>query len=73
MMKWIDNIPVVPLAGVALLLAVLPFGSTPHLFEKLQMLSSGELAKPIDIFDLFMHGTPLAILIVRGIRLLARK
>ena len=73
MLKWIDKLPLVPLIGIAMLLAVLPLHSTPHLIEKLQMLAAGQLAKPIDIFDLFMHGTPLAILVIRGIRMAIKK
>ena len=73
MLKWIDKLPLVPLVGVALLLAVLPLHSTPHLFEKLGMLVQGALVKPIDIFDLFMHGTPAVLLTVRLIRMATKK
>ncbi len=64
-MKWIDKIAMAPLAIVAIMMAVLPFNATPHLFEKLGMLADGSLQRPIDIFDLFMHGTPVVILIIR--------
>ncbi len=67
-MKWLDNLSLVPLAAVAVLMAVLPFNATPHLFEKLGMLVDGSLQRPIDIFDLFMHGTPAALLGVRLFR-----
>ena len=67
-MKWLDNLPIVPLTAVAVLMAVLPFNATPHLFEKLGMLADGSLQQPIDIFDLFMHGTPAVLLIVRLFR-----
>ena len=67
-MKWIDNLPIVPLTAVAVLMAVLPFNATPHLLEKLGMLVDGSLQRPIDIFDLFMHGTPAVLLIVRLFR-----
>jgi hypothetical protein len=73
MLKWIDKIPLVPLVGAAILLAVLPLHSTPHLLEKLGMLVQGTLVKPIDIFDLFMHGTPAVLLIVRLIRMAIKK
>ena len=73
MLKWIDSIPLPVLIGVALLLGVLPLHSTPHLVEKLTMLTQGELVKPIDILDLFMHGTPAVLLIVRVIRLVIKK
>lgn len=67
-MKWIDKIPVGPLAIAAVFLAVLPLRSTPHLVEKLGMLMDGSLQRPIDIFDLFMHGTPSVLLIMRLFR-----
>ena len=67
-MKWLDNLPLAPLAAVAVLMAVLPFNATPHLLEKLGMLVDGTLQRPIDIFDLFMHGTPAVLLTVRLFR-----
>lgn len=73
MLKWVDKIPLVPLVGVAMLLAVLPLHSTPHLFEKLNMLVQSALVKPIDIFDLFMHGAPAALLFIRLIRMMMKK
>jgi hypothetical protein len=54
------------LLPAALLMALLPLGETPHLVEKLGMLFSGTLNKPIDVFDLFLHGALLGLLTVRG-------
>lgn len=73
MLKWVDKIPLVPLVGAAILLAVLPLHSTPHLLEKLGMLAQGTLVKPIDIFDLFMHGTPAVLLVIRLTRMAIKK
>ncbi len=73
MFKWLDAIPLGPLALVAILLAVLPFNATPHLFEKLGMLVQGTLVKPIDIFELLLHGTPAALLFIRVARILVKK
>lgn len=67
-MKWLDNLPIAPMAAVAVLMAVLPFNATPHLFEKLGMLVDGSLQRPIDIFDLFMHGTSTVLLAARLFR-----
>ena len=67
-MKWIDSLSIVPLAAVALVMAILPFNATPHLFEKVSMLVDGSLQRPIDIFDLLMHGTPTVLLIIRLVR-----
>ena len=67
-MNWLDKIPLVPLAVAAIFMAVLPFGATPHLVEKLRMLVDGTLQRPVDIFDLLMHGTASALLIIRLFR-----
>lgn len=54
----------------ALGLMAAPFGQTPHLAEKLGMLFAGDLTRPIDIFDLALHGLlPLYLLVDAGIRL----
>lgn len=61
------------LVPVALVLGLAPFRPQPHLVEKLGMLFDGTLSRPIDIFDLVLHGGPLVLLAVRaGADLLAR-
>ncbi len=49
------------LAPFALVLAVLPIQPEPHLIEKTRMLLNGVLTRPLDIFDFFMHGTPITL------------
>ena len=61
-MKWLDNVPLALLLPVAVLLALAPFTPEPHLWEKLKMLFGGTLVRPIDIFDLLLHGAPLVLL-----------
>ena len=68
-MKWLDKIPLITLVIIALLLGLAPFTPEPHLWEKLKMLATGELVKPIDIFDLFLHGTPVVLLVLKLIRM----
>ena len=68
-----SKIPYPLIVLVAVLLAVAPFGQEPHLIEKLRMLTSGELRRPIDIFDLFLHGTPLMLLLLKVAGDLRRK
>lgn len=68
-MKWLDKIPLATLLIVALLLGLAPFAPEPHLWQKLKMLVAGELVKPIDIFDLFLHGTPAVLLVLKLIRM----
>lgn len=65
MKKFLDLIPTPTLALLALMLALVPFSPEPHLWEKLKMLMAGTLSKPLDIFDLFMHGTPLVLLALK--------
>ena len=64
-MKWLDRIPYVYIVPLAILLALAPFSPEPHLWEKLKMLFAGMLVRPIDIFDLFLHGTPLLLLVLK--------
>jgi hypothetical protein len=54
------------LAPAAVILAIMPLGAEPHLLEKLGMLTAGTLRRPIDIFDLFMHGGLLLVLGIKG-------
>ncbi len=69
MLKYIDRIPLLPLAIAATVMALAPFTPEPHLFEKSRMLINGELIKPIDIFDLFWHSFLLLLLVIRLIRI----
>jgi len=75
--KFIDGISLQMLIIMTLFLGSAPylpfFLESPHLFSKLGMLAHGELSKPIDIFDLFLHGTPPVLLIIRLLRVLRKK
>ncbi|HEX9844817.1 MAG TPA: hypothetical protein VGC20_18815 [bacterium] len=50
---------------LALTLGLAPFFPQPHLVEKLRMLFSGTLSRPIDIFDLALHAAPWALLLYK--------
>ena len=67
-MSWLDKIPFITLIMIAMLLGLAPFTPEPHVWEKLKMLADGSLGKPVDIFDLFMHGTPWLLLGLKTIR-----
>jgi len=67
-LTWLDRIPLPMLLLAALLLGLAPFVPEPHLWQKLKMLADGTLTKPIDIFDLLLHGTPVVLLVIRLIR-----
>lgn len=56
------------LIPAALLLGLAPFAPEPHLVEKVRMLFSGTLSKPIDIFDLFLHGALPALLVAKALK-----
>ncbi len=65
---WLDKIPLHMIALPAVLLALAPFVPEPHLWQKLKMLAAGTLQRPIDIFDLFLHATPLILLLIKLVR-----
>lgn len=75
--KLIDGIPLQMLIVMSIFLGLAPYlpfmTEPPHLFAKLNMLVSGELTKPVDIFDLFLHGTAPLLLIIRVARKLRPK
>jgi len=72
-MKWLDKIPLSLLLPLAVVMALAPFTPEPHLWEKLKMLASGTLVRPIDIFDLFLHATPLLLVALKLLSGLSRK
>lgn len=53
------------LLPLVLLLGFAPFVPQPHLVEKIRMLISGTLEKPLDIFDLAWHLWPFLLLAYR--------
>jgi len=72
-MNWLHRIPWPFLIVVAVLLGLAPFTPQPHLVEKLQMLAAGELSRPLDIFDLFLHGTPIILVILKAVAEFSKK
>lgn len=51
---------------LCLTLGLAPF-NPPHIVEKLRMLLKGQLARPLDWFDLFLHGTPWILFIIKAL------
>lgn len=72
LLEWVDRAPLAGFLVVALTLGLAPFSPEPHLWEKLKMLYGGELTRPIDIFDLFLHGVPWLALGLKLYRRAAR-
>ncbi len=61
-LRFIDQLPVIHALLIAATLGLAPFTPEPHVLEKLRMLAMGTLARPIDIFDLALHGLPWLLL-----------
>ena len=66
MEKFLTSIPWGVLIIACLTLGLAPF-NPPHIWEKLQMLFKGQLVRPLDWFDFFLHGTPWFLLVVKTI------
>lgn len=65
MLAWLDRVPLGLLLIIALTLGLAPFVPEPHVWEKLKMLAAGDLVRPIDIFDLLLHGVPWLLLLAK--------
>ncbi|MGO4909703.1 RND transporter [Pseudorhodobacter sp. W20_MBD10_FR17] len=68
-MAFLDGIPLNLLIIAALTLGLAPFFPEPHLWEKLKMLAAGTLTRPVDIFDMLMHGAPVLLLVAKLARM----
>jgi len=64
-MQTLRKIPIPFLILLCLTLGLAPFAPEPHVWEKLKMLASGELVRPVDIFDMLLHGAPWLLLVAR--------
>jgi len=65
MLKFVDKLPWVMVIVGTIFLGSAPFVPEPHLVEKLRMLFDGSLSKPMDIFDLFLHGSMPTLLLIK--------
>ena len=66
-MRWLDKVSWEIILLGSMLLGLAPFLPEPHLFEKVGMLLAGTLVRPMDIFDLCMHGFFPALLILKSL------
>lgn len=64
-MAWLDEFSLVLIIVACLLLGLAPFAPEPHVWEKLKMLLDGSLVRPLDIFDLLLHGAPFVVLLLK--------
>jgi len=67
----IASLPWSVLVVACLTLGLAPY-SPPHLVEKLQMLVHGRLVRPLDWFDLVLHGAPWVLLLAKVVVTLGR-
>lgn len=68
MLTWLDRMSMGPAIFIALLLGLAPLIPEPHLWEKLRMLFTGSLTRPLDVFDLFFHSAPAILLAIKWVR-----
>jgi hypothetical protein len=71
-MEFISKMSWGMLIIACLTLGLAPF-APPHIWEKLQMLFKGQLVRPIDWFDLLLHGTPWALLMLKAMVSITQK
>lgn len=65
MLTTLDNLPWSIVILACLTLGLAPFFPEPHIWEKLKMLASGTLARPIDMVDLLMHAAPFLVALAK--------
>jgi len=68
LLNWLDRFPWTLLLVVSTWMAIAPITPEPHLVEKLRFLVQGTLVRPLDIFDLALHGTPLVLVAEKLLR-----
>ena len=67
-MRLLDRISWSVALVLAVFLGAAPITPEPHLVEKLRMLVQGQLVRPLDMFDLAMHGAPIVLLVLKAWR-----
>jgi len=67
-MRFIDIFPYPLLIVLTVFMLGAPFVPEPHLLEKIRMLTEGALTRPLDIFDVFWHLLPAALLALKVLR-----
>ena len=73
MTRWLERLPWTVVLIVCASLGLAPFAPVPHVVEKLGMLFRGQLVRPIDWFDLVMHGAPWALLVAKAVVVVRRR
>jgi hypothetical protein len=71
LLKSLVALPWPAVIFLCLTLGLAPY-APPHLLEKLQLLARGQLRRPIDWFDLLLHGAPWLLALAKGLLELRR-
>jgi len=68
MLKFLNKLSYSALILATIFMLITPISPMPHVVEKILMIKNGTLNKPLDIFDLFFHLSPLILLIIKRIK-----
>lgn len=71
-MKWLDKLPWIIVIVTVVTMGLAPYKPEPHVLEKLDMLVSGNLSRPIDIGDFILHISPWLLLVLKTLRQFTR-
>ncbi|HBV53932.1 MAG TPA: RND transporter [Rhodobacteraceae bacterium] len=71
-MAFLDRISWLVILFACATIGLAPFTPEPHVLEKLRFLVSGQLTRPIDIFDFALHGIPWLVLALKAFRTLRK-
>lgn len=71
-LNWIRRLNWNIVVLLCILPGLAPF-TPPHLFEKITMLVQGNLVRPLDWFDLALHGLPWVLALTKLLIILAEK
>lgn len=72
MRQWIEQLPWSLVLLLCLTIGLAPF-APPHVVEKLKMLARGDLRRPLDWFDLALHGAPWVLAAVKALLTIGRR
>jgi len=68
-LRWLDHLPIAPLAIAAVLLGLSPPLAEPHLWQKFKLLVANELHQSIDIWDFLLHLSLIVVLALKLVRM----
>jgi hypothetical protein len=68
MLKFLTKLPYSTLILATIFMLLTPISPMPHVVEKIIMIKNMTFYKPLDLFDLFFHLSPLILLIIKAIK-----